>query len=80
MYLLYGLLVALVVSVAALLLLSLWGIPIVVVVLVVLVAYVAAAHRRDSGGRVEREKPIEPTGRTRKGTGGATPTNERVGS
>ena len=68
------------VSVAALLLRSLWGIPIAVVVLVLLVAYVAAAHRRDSGGRIEREKPIEPTGRTRKGSGGATPTNERVGS
>ena len=68
------------VSVAALLLLSLWGIPIAVVVLVLLVAYVAAAHRGDSGGRIEREKPIEPTGRTRKGSGGATPTKERVGS
>ena len=71
---------SLTVSVAALLLLSLWGIPIAVVVLVLLVAYVAAAHRRDSGGRIEREKPIEPTGRTRKGSGGAMPANERGGA
>ena len=80
MYLLYGLLLApdgqRRRAAAALAL----GLPIAVVVLVLLVAYVAAAHRRDSGGRIEREKPIEPTGRTRKGSGGATPTNERVGS
>jgi cytochrome c-type biogenesis protein CcmH/NrfF len=79
MFAFYAILVALVISVAALLVLSLWGIPIVVIVLVALTVYVVATMRKREALTVERDR-FEPTGRTRKGTGGATPTNERVGS
>jgi len=79
MFAFYGILIALVISVAALLILSLWGIPVVVIALIALVAYLIATMRKREALTVERDR-FEPTGRTRKGTGGASPTNERIGS
>jgi hypothetical protein len=72
---------AVVISVLGLLSFAAWGIPIAVVAMGAAALYIAVARKRDpSVGAIERGKPIEPTGRPRKGTGGAEPTNERIGA
>jgi len=81
MPLFFALLVGAVLSVFALLVFSVWGLPVVAIVVLALVAYLLAARKRDAGvGTIERGKPVEPTGRPRTASGGATTTNERVGS
>jgi hypothetical protein len=80
MPLFFALLVGAVLSVVALLIFSVWGLPVVAVVVLALVAYLIAGRRGDgSVGTIERGRRPEPTGRPRKATGGAQPTNERVG-
>jgi cytochrome c-type biogenesis protein CcmH/NrfF len=81
MYLAYALVIGLIVSVAAFLVLSLWGIPVVIVVALALIVLAVTARKRNPDlGTVERGRRVEPTGRTRMGSGGAQPTNDRVGS
>ena len=76
----FALLVGGVLSVFALLVFSVWGLPVVVVVVVGLLAYLVAGRRRDASvGTIERGRRPEPTGRPRKASGGET-TNERVGA
>jgi len=77
---LFAVAMSVVLSVLALLIFSLWGLPVVAAILVVLVAYVVAARKRGgSAATIERGKHPEPTGRPRKGSGGTTTTNQRVG-
>jgi hypothetical protein len=45
-----------------------------------MVLAVTARKRNPDLATVERGRRVEPTGRTRKGSGGAQPTNDRVGS
>jgi cytochrome c-type biogenesis protein CcmH/NrfF len=81
MYLAYALIIGLVVSVLAFLVLGLWGIPVLIVAALALIVFAVTARKRDPDfGTVERGRRMEPTGRTRKGSGGAQPTNDRVGS
>ena len=76
----FAILVGAVLSVIALLVFSIWGLPVVAIVLVGLLAYVVAGRRRDGGvGTIERGRRPEPTGRPRKASGPET-TNERVGA
>jgi hypothetical protein len=68
-------------SVIALLVFSLWGLPFVVLAVAALLTYVVVARRQDgSVATIERGKATEPTGRPRKASGGAGTANERIGT
>ena len=78
---LFVLVLTIVLGVGALLIFSIWGIPVVIIALLMAAAYFL--FFRAEGGRsigvIERGKRVEPTGRLRKASGGAQTANERVG-
>jgi len=70
---------AVILSVAALLLFSLWGIPFIALFVIVIAAVMLLARRRDPDSiRIERATK-GPTGAPSKASGGAETANERVG-
>jgi hypothetical protein len=76
---LFLIVLAVVLSVGALLLFSIWGLPVVLLTILVIGGYLLIARRGDSSvGTIERAKH-EPTGVPRKARGDADTANERVG-
>jgi len=77
----FGLILALgVISVASVLIFSIWGLPVVAVAVLAAVVFLLVGRKGDSSiGTIERGRKVEPTGRPRKASGGAETANDRVG-
>ncbi len=77
----FGVILALgVISVASVLIFSIWGLPVVAIAVLAAIIFLVVGRKGDKSiGVVERGRKVEPTGRPRKASGGAETANERVG-